>query len=329
MRTVPSRRHGGGFTLVELLVVIGIIAILIGVLLPSLSRAREAANKTKCLSNIRQVGLAMLMYQQDWHGYFPTAARWNPVTTTTSFGTAGPNQEAVSDFVYWENYKANWLRPSEQGIAFLNQAKDQQLGALVHYMGNTFSPAVWVCPDDDPKTHQMFPGASGSPTPGTLISYPYSYTMSIFFDQGVQFCNPEFTGYLNGSPLRMQKVRHPSETIMVVEEGSSTINDGCTILEFMTTVKAWTPTSPGIYTPTVGTPGNGIQSYLDMTSVRHGSMGRPIHLPDNVYRPDAGDYDNIPNPQGRTNVAFADGHAETVSRDYVHSPTLRHWDPLH
>src|SRR3954452_12969436 len=63
------------FTLVELLVVIGIIAVLIGILLPALNRAREAAKSTACLSNIRQLSVAFVMYANENKGCLPASSR--------------------------------------------------------------------------------------------------------------------------------------------------------------------------------------------------------------------------------------------------------------
>jgi len=70
---MTKRPARGAFTLVELLVVIGIIAVLISVLLPALSRARQAARRMACLSNLRQIGQSFRLYETENRGYIPSA----------------------------------------------------------------------------------------------------------------------------------------------------------------------------------------------------------------------------------------------------------------
>ena len=75
-----GRRRVRAFTLTELLVVIGIIALLISILLPSLSAARANAQALRCQSNLRQWALAMHLYANDNHGYLPRRGQGEQVT---------------------------------------------------------------------------------------------------------------------------------------------------------------------------------------------------------------------------------------------------------
>ncbi len=86
---ILAKRKPKAFTLVELLVVIGIIALLISILLPSLNKARKAANTLACMASMRSVGQAMQMYASEQHGYIPGSP-----STSGAF----LSQSAFSDF---------------------------------------------------------------------------------------------------------------------------------------------------------------------------------------------------------------------------------------
>jgi prepilin-type processing-associated H-X9-DG protein len=108
------------FSLIELLVVIAIIIILIALLLPAFQNVYVIRNRTKCLSNLRQLGNAFILYTTDHDGAFPSpAVGW-----------------AAEDWIYWQTYAG----------------RDLSKGALVRYTGGEVNPDLYRCPSDDPKT---------------------------------------------------------------------------------------------------------------------------------------------------------------------------------
>ncbi len=140
MRQRHHRRKG--FTLVELLVVIGIIALLVSILLPALGRAREQARQIKCLSNVRQLGMAMLMYVNENRGQYPFHA-----------DGGGMHNE---DWIWWQAVRQ----------------PDFKYGGIAHYLSADNANAdTYRCPSDDINDR-----------PRVLFgeSYKFSYTFNFF-----------------------------------------------------------------------------------------------------------------------------------------------------
>jgi prepilin-type N-terminal cleavage/methylation domain-containing protein len=96
-----TSKRAPGFTLVELLVVIGIIALLIAILMPALSKAREASQKTVCLSNLRQLGTAMQLYATEFKDAIPIGYM---------------SEKQFSYVVHWNNSGSNPPKPSQMGL---------------------------------------------------------------------------------------------------------------------------------------------------------------------------------------------------------------------
>jgi prepilin-type N-terminal cleavage/methylation domain-containing protein len=149
------RRHG--FTLVELLVVIGIIALLVAILLPTLQKAREAAKLTACMSNVRQFGIAIQMYANDYHGVWPRyyapapGGGWTDAIITTSFaygndGSTYPLGRYGIGLLYpYLKQKNVFFCPNGAGVPLVDSSKDLEWGTpTVPYLYSSYClRSIW------------------------------------------------------------------------------------------------------------------------------------------------------------------------------------------
>jgi prepilin-type N-terminal cleavage/methylation domain-containing protein/prepilin-type processing-associated H-X9-DG protein len=98
MKVIIARRAQSAFTLIELLVVIAIIAILAAILFPVFGRARENARRSSCQSNLKQIGLGLLQYVQDYDERYPSS-RTNNIAINSYNNSEAPWQAVIQPYV--------------------------------------------------------------------------------------------------------------------------------------------------------------------------------------------------------------------------------------
>jgi prepilin-type N-terminal cleavage/methylation domain-containing protein/prepilin-type processing-associated H-X9-DG protein len=177
-----------GFTLVELLVVIGIIALLISILLPALSNARKQGQMIKCQNNLRQIVLATMQYcNNEKNNRPPEGAEY---------------AQAKFDWIYWQPAGVN---PPYDDLT--QSAIAPYLGA-----GGNVVREIFVCPADNLEDH--YSNYGGRP------AAQMSYSINCYISGNSRARN------LTPSLIKFSQVRNVTEKIWYIDEDIRTINDG-------------------------------------------------------------------------------------------------------
>ena len=114
-RRARPMRFTAGFTLIELLVVIAIISILAAILFPVFARARENARRSSCMSNMKQMGIGLMQYTQDYDEMFPPARQWSDALVPYLKNEKLFHCPATKNYGYAMNWKLSKL-----GLAHVN-----------------------------------------------------------------------------------------------------------------------------------------------------------------------------------------------------------------
>ncbi|MBN1445091.1 MAG: DUF1559 domain-containing protein [Candidatus Omnitrophica bacterium] len=181
------RKEPSGFTLIELLVVVAIIAILAAMLLPALSKAKERARQAVCMSNLRQLHLAAVMYSDDNEGYFPAVyspaalGALNAVYGGCSFG---------NDTVSWPLQLYQYLG----GDSLLGSAAPAgSIGEGDNWRGSGRTATVFQCPSNPRTLFRLQEGGSAGSSWPVYISKNYYPVRYSYFMAG-SYCYNNFLG---------------------------------------------------------------------------------------------------------------------------------------